>query len=162
MIRPRAIAPGPIRSNTPIRRSGFGTPVRLSAAPDPHAQMIGLRASDDRASRQPPPWPAPHRASTSTQTTFSAGASTPKATAAIPSPRSPNTAPATGRKTKPFHRITPWKTLVKAGSLIRSIGLASTVTRATVRATATVATATGPAAPPAKSARQTAGIRKAG
>ena len=80
----------------------------------------------------------------------------------MPSPSGPNTAPATGRKTKPFQRITPWKTLVKAGSLMPSHGLAARVRPATAKDTAMVATATGPAVPALKSAPQTAGIRKVG
>ena len=94
--------------------------------------------------------------------TFRAGASTPKARAAVPSPAGPNTAPATGRKTKPFQRITPWNTLVKPGSLTGSHGLARSVRPATAKETPMVAIATGPAVPAPKSAPQTAGTRKAG
>ena len=80
----------------------------------------------------------------------------------MPRPVGPNTAPATGRKTKPFQRITPWNTLVKPGSLTLIRGLAASVANATANDTAMVLSATGPAVPALKSAPHTAGTRKAG
>ncbi|MNJ45675.1 hypothetical protein D3C77_407820 [compost metagenome] len=162
-IRPSGRAADPRSCSVSATPGGCGAPEKFSASPSRQASRIGLDIiARSRALGEAPRWSAPHLARTTTLRMLLTGIMAAMTTAARPTPSAPNTACTTGRKTKLFQRIMPWKTLVKAGPLKGSSGLDSRVRVETMTDTVTAAAPAAPAAEPDRSAFQIAGIRKPG